>query len=280
MRHFAVRDVILDEDTFAAKRPRMENGDWVVIVEGRHNATMFTALCKVVSVDSGRGDDPDEITLGPFTPLKPARLLEWFAGSLRRVNRPLYPWRTFNRNIVLLERDDFWSIVNFEIDPRRTLFQFLLASMPEALKLDFVRANLRDLTRGRSNRITSYGAGNERLLNFFESKVSEPLSLVSKLADQFRGLEAEEIQDLPELDELELTSGREAVVNLGEVMEETLGLIENTGLIARDGQFPPLLSAAREVLGAPTGRPRPRDLRQPLPDTISFVARSWKDLLF
>jgi hypothetical protein len=280
MRYFAIRaNMMMDDHTIEVKRPRLEVGDASVLIKGTGEAMEFVGVCVVESIAPRPSEDePDVVTLSGIIELTPHRPLVCFAGSLRRVWHYLHPWLNFRRAVVSLEKDDFWSILYYEVDPQRTLFRCLSSSMPDSLLDDFFRRHLRDIpTTGRGNRINNYRVAAELFQQFFQDSVTRPFSLVPRFIQEFDSLAEMRIEGVPDLGQLTIGTA-DRPIRLGSMSERTaLVLSENQLFASRNGSLSLLEASGAMLSEAEPTRPHRRSLNGPFPETMNFVTRVWRD---
>lgn len=279
-RHFAIEDTLAAEGTFKVPfgpfRPRIERGDHLITFRRLEDDIEFVATCRALSIsDAVLRDEEQEprriraIEISEIEELEKPRSLVVHAGSLEKVYRFLDPTRHFRSKIVNLSEADFKNLVAGRIFMARSVFRYLFTALPLAVQSDFVRQYAEEFPLSTQGTVNSYNTLAPMLVKFISERLTDPLSILSRIAALHEELSEANVP-VPPIQTLQL------------VNEDQRGTVGRTRI--RLGQTcsvaASVLMTNRFFAEADGEQPLFREAMSQLRDALEEEERRWDDPIF
>lgn len=246
-------------------RPYLAEGDKIVLYKKRDEDVVFYATAIVddlTEVPDSREPDYLIVSLSEPGELREQVALSVVAGSLRKTRNFLDPAREFDRRVVNLREDDYFTIVERRVDVSRTVFYYLYSSMPPILRLQFTDSYAKRHGYELPLRVRNYDAVARALVEFFQERVAQPLGVVERLVKVYGSL-TETAPALPPIRDLRLVTSTGTPGGLRRADSVPFGrmalyaaqrIVSNPLLRGGLSLMPELLRECREQLERPESR--------------------------
>lgn len=256
-RYYAINNELIMHNSFKTKvgpaQPKPIKGSKLIIFEKDLSRKEMFFLGTSEVLETEKFEKEDEIFLivkidEPREFDEPRDLLV-LAGSLRKVYRFLQPHLHFQRKIVALDKYDFQTIVNNEIDLSRSIFQYIFSSLPLNIKGEFMRIHSEKMSLTAKGTIADYNNILDVLINFIEERVASVFELFCDMASTHEDLQNKS-PNIPKLKTLTLAKGDTKMeIPFGIVAKSVSDFLHTNQIFRRKGIEKLLLEETELAIG-------------------------------
>lgn len=203
---YAIEEDAVQRDLFVLDRPtrsRPKSGAKLILFVREEEEVMFTGTSVVkVAPEPGQAEHGSKYQVGEVIRFDDPRSLVELAGSLQRTRHFLEPWEDCKGWLLALSKQDFDTISGNAPAMARSIYRMLFHALPLPIQASFVQQHAKLFPTGR--RITfGYDKLAGALIEFLEETLGESWTLF----DQFIATYPADVEGMPKLAELWLTSG-------------------------------------------------------------------------